>query len=244
MANQSHVQGAKGSNDSDGSGRRGSIPLESPNIHKHDAKIMEKLNLFEKIQAVSNEIRTIEKNMTVGSGNYAYKAVADIDVMIAVKDAETLYKLVSIPIKQELINTEIVRTIKKDVESITYVDIVKMVVRIIDLEEPSQYIDIETFGRGLDSGDKGFGKASTYARKYAMLNAYKIATGEDPDKDKSEELTTPKVDEKRTMVVNYLLKDNAYKNTILSHFNIGSTDDLSDKQINATFTILKNKNLI
>lgn len=244
MANQSHVQGAKGSNDSDGSGRRGSIPLESPNIHKHDAKIMEKLNLFEKIQAVSNEIRTIEKNMTVGSGNYAYKAVADIDVMIAVKDAETLYKLVSIPIKQELINTEIVRTIKKDVESITYVDIVKMVVRIIDLEEPSQYIDIETFGRGLDSGDKGFGKASTYARKYAMLNAYKIATGEDPDKDKSVEQTTVKLDDKRDEVFNYLMTDNKYMNNILAYFSLGSIEDLSDQQIHTVYTNIKKKNLI
>lgn len=249
MANQSHVQGAKGSNDSDGSGRRGSIPLESPkyqtqkNITKIK-KMEEKLNLFQKIQAVSNEIRNIEKNMTVGSGSYAYKAVADIDVMMAVKDAETMYKLVSIPIKQELVKSEVVRTLKKDVESITYVDIVKMTVRIIDLEDHSQYIDIETFGRGLDPGDKGFGKASTYARKYAMLNAYKIATGEDPDKDKSVEQTTIKIDEKRDEVINYLMTDNSYMNNILAYFNLGSSDDLSDKQIHTIYTNLKKKGLI
>ena len=32
-----------------------------------------KKNLYEKIQLVSNEIKNIEKNMTVGKGNYAYK---------------------------------------------------------------------------------------------------------------------------------------------------------------------------
>ncbi len=68
---------------------------------------------------------------------------------------------------------------------INYVDIVKMTLRIVNLENPQEYVDIESFGRGLDTGDKGFGKASTYARKYALLNAYKIATGEDPDKDPS-----------------------------------------------------------
>lgn len=204
----------------------------------------EKMNLYQKIQAVSNEIRTIEKNMTVGSGNYAYKAVADLDVMIAVKDAETLYKLISIPIKQELVKSEVIRTLKKDVESITYVDIVKMTVRILDLEDHSQYIDVETFGRGLDSGDKGFGKASTYARKYAMLNAYKIATGEDPDKDKSVEQTTIRTDEKRDEVINYLMSDNEYKNKILGFFNLGSLEDLSDKQISTIFSNLKKKNLI
>ena len=119
-----------------------------------------------------------------------------------------------------------------------------MVVRIIDLEEPSQYIDIETFGRGLDSGDKGFGKASTYARKYAMLNAYKIATGEDPDKEKSVEQTTVKLDEKRDEVLNYLMTDNKYMNNILAYFNLGSIDDLTDQQIHTVYTNLKKKNLI
>ena len=35
----------------------------------------DKPNLYQKIQLVSNEIKNIEKNMTVGKGNYAYKAV-------------------------------------------------------------------------------------------------------------------------------------------------------------------------
>lgn len=51
-----------------------------------------KKNLYEKIQLVSNEIKNIEKNMTVGKGNYAYKAVQDIDVTLEVKQAERIYK--------------------------------------------------------------------------------------------------------------------------------------------------------
>lgn len=144
------------------------------------------MNIYQKIQLVSNDIKNIEKNMTVGTGNYAYKAVQDIDVVLEVKKYEHIHKILSIPIKQDLIKTDIVRTNKGNgVESITYVDIVKMTLRIINLENPQEYIDIESFGRGLDTADKGFGKASTYARKYALLNAYKIATGEDPDKDPS-----------------------------------------------------------
>ena len=33
----------------------------------------EKNNLYEKIQLVSNEVRNISKDMTVGSGSYSYK---------------------------------------------------------------------------------------------------------------------------------------------------------------------------
>ena len=70
-----------------------------------------KMNIYEKIQAVSNEVRSVEKDMTVGKGNYAYKAVSDLAVTLAIKDAETKYRLVSIPIRQELVNSEILRVL-------------------------------------------------------------------------------------------------------------------------------------
>lgn len=201
-----------------------------------------KLNLFEKIQAVSNEIKNIEKNMQVGKGQYAYKAVSDLDVVLAVKDAETKFKLVSIPVKQEMIKSEIVKSMKDNGnESINYVDIIKMTLRIIDLESPKDFIEIESFGRGLDTADKGFGKASTYARKYALLNAYKIATGEDPDKDKEKPQVPVKEDEKRDAVINYMMTDNNYLQNILSYFNVGTIDDLDKKEINTIYSNLQKK---
>lgn len=201
-----------------------------------------KLNLFEKIQAVSNEIKNIEKNMQVGKGQYAYKAVSDLDVVLAVKDAETKFRLVSIPVRQEMIKSEIVKSMKDNGnESINYVDIIKMTLRIIDLESPKDFIEIESFGRGLDTADKGFGKASTYARKYALLNAYKIATGEDPDKDKEKPQVAVKEDEKRDAVVNYMMTDNNYLQNILSYFSVGCLDDLGKKEINTIYSNLQKK---
>ena len=73
----------------------------------------EKPNLYQKIQLVSNEIKNIEKNLTVGKGNYAYKAVQDIDVTLEVKEAESKHGLVSIPIKQELVKSEIIRVVNE-----------------------------------------------------------------------------------------------------------------------------------
>ena len=206
----------------------------------------QKLNLFEKIQAVSNEVRNISKDMTVGSGSYSYKAVSDIDVTLAVKDAETKFKLVSIPIKQELVNSEVIRIQKKNnEEGLTYVDTIKMTVKIIDLEDTTQSIEIESFGKGIDSGDKGFGKASTYARKYALLNAYKIATGEDPDADKSKEITTAKTpSDQRVLVENYLLKNTTTLQSMLTHFNVGELSDITEKDILVIFKTYSEKKLI
>jgi hypothetical protein len=195
-----------------------------------------KLNLFEKIQLVGDEIRNLEKGLTVGSGNYTYKAVGDLDVTLAVKDAEKKYRLVSIPIKQELVSSEVLKTIDKyNKEKIQFVDNIKMTLRIVDLEDAEKFIDIESFGKGIDSGDKGFGKASTYARKYALLNAYKIATGEDPDKDKSETIQQEPTDTKKDLVTNYLMKDQKGKESTLKHFNLGSIDDLNAEQIEIVY---------
>lgn len=202
----------------------------------------EKKNLYEKIQLVSNEIKNIEKNMTVGKGNYAYKAVQDIDVTLEVKEAEAKYRLVSIPIKQELVKSEIVRIVKDGGgETISYMDIVKMTLRIINLDNTSEFVDVESFGRGLDPGDKGFGKASTYARKYALLNAYKIATGEDPDEIKSKVQTPATIDEVKNAVVNYMMTDSNFTQNILSYFNVGSSDDMTAEQFKMAYNNLKNK---
>lgn len=202
-------------------------------------------NLYKRIQAVSNEIGTIEKNMTVGAGNFAYKAVQDIDVTTTVRKAEAKHGIVSIPIKQELVKSEVLRVVKGNgSEAIQYVDIVKMTLRIVNVDRPEEFIEVESFGRGLDAGDKGFGKASTYARKYALLNAYKIATGEDPDAERSKEQTVVTQDSIRDAVTAYLMKDTTYLQNILSYFNVGEMDDLTESQIRTTYNNLKKKGKI
>ena len=202
------------------------------------------MNLFEKIQAVSDVVRNVEKNIVVGTGNSSYKAVSDIDVLMKVKDAEKEYRLVSIPVRQELVKSEIVRVIGQGgYEKITYADIVKMTVRIVNIDKTDEYIEIESFGRGLDAGDKGFGKASTYARKYALLNAYKIATGEDPDQVKSEQQVTLSKDELKEKVINYLMQNVNYCNSILSFYSLQSTDELETKHINSIYKNLKAKGI-
>lgn len=201
--------------------------------------------LFKKIQQVSNEINNIEKDMTVGSGSYSYKAVSDIQVTLAVKRAETKHGIASVPIKQEQVGSEVIRTIRKDGnEGLTYVDTIKLTLKIVDLES-GESIEVESFGKGIDSGDKGFGKASTYARKYALLNAYKIPTGEDPDADKSvEQSTTATISEKRKLVTDYLDTDVKVKNEALSHFGVDDSSQLAEKDINTMYSTFKKRKVI
>lgn len=204
------------------------------------------MNIYQKIQAVAQEVKNVEKNISVSTGgNNGYKAVADIDVLMKVKEAEQKHGLVSIPVKQELVKSEIVRTVGQGgYEKINYVDVVKMTLRIVNVENPSETVEVESFGRGLDAGDKGFGKASTYARKYALLNAYKIATGQDPDEQKSEQQVALTQNEVRDKVMDYLLQNVGYTNNILKFYSLGSTDDLGTREINSIYKNLKTKGLL
>lgn len=197
-------------------------------------KQSEKINLYHKIQLVANEVRNISKNMQVGNGSYGYKAVSDIDVTLKVKDAEKKHGLVSIPTKQELVNQEVIKTGDGNgKEKITYSFLIKMTTRITDVDNPSEFVDVESFGHGLDSGDKGFGKASTYARKYGLLNAYKIATGEDPDQNKTKTIVANKpISDKRVSVYNIMTSNKQALDTVLNRYGVTRMEDLSDDQIN------------
>ena len=202
------------------------------------------MNLFEKIQAVANEVMNIEKDMTVGSGSYSYKAISDNAVTLAIKKAEKRHRIVSIPIKQELVSSEVIPQVKSGKESLLFVDNIKMTVKIVDLDKTEDFIEVESFGKGIDNGDKGFGKASTYARKYALLNAYKVATGEDPDAEKSETIEATTKDEKREAVTNYCAENNDVQLEVLKHFNVTDMADLSQKQIDVIYTQFKQKKRI
>jgi len=201
------------------------------------------LSLYERMQAISNEVRSLAKDMQVGSGSYAYKAVSDLSVTLAIKDAETKYGVVSIPIRQQIVAQETLKSVDNNGrEKVTFADSIKMTVRFICVEatrdrtappiEGIDYIDVETLARGVDTSDKSFGKASTYARKYALLNAYKIATGEDPDAEKSGETTTIATpDDKRLAVVNFLSKNAKTKDKICVRFAVLDLDELDNTQI-------------
>jgi hypothetical protein len=194
------------------------------------------MNLFEKIQAVSMEVMNLEKDMMVGSGNYAYKAISDTMVTLAVKKAEAKYRILSVPIKQKLVDSQVLKVVDGPKESYLYVDNIKMTIRIYDLDEPTQFVEVESYGKGIDKGDKGFGKAATFARKYALLNAYKIATGEDPDADKSistEAANEP--DAQRVTVLNRLSKDAKLSQDVCKHFGVANPDELDGKQIDKLF---------
>ncbi len=59
-------------------------------------------------------------------------------------------------------------------------------VKFINIDNPDDFISTISYGEGIDTQDKGIGKAYSYAVKYAYLKALGLETGDDPERDNIE----------------------------------------------------------
>ena len=153
-------------------------------------------NIYKKMSAITAELTAVAKNLNVGIGKSAYKAVGEADVLAAVKPLEEKHGVYSYPYSRKIVEADLVTTTSEYQGKVTektnrYLRI-ETVYRFVNIDNPEEYIDITTYGDGIDPQDKAVGKAMTYSDKYALLKAYKIITGEDPDQFKSEEGKTEK----------------------------------------------------
>lgn len=152
------------------------------------------MNIYEKLLAITSEMQTVAKNLEVGIGKNQYKAVGEADVLRAVKELEKKYNVYSYPYSRKVIDSSIMQTKKEYQGQVTEGNQIFMrletVYRFVNIEKPEEYIDITTYGDGVDTQDKAPGKAMTYGDKYALMKAYKIITGEDPDQNPSPDNVT------------------------------------------------------
>lgn len=158
------------------------------------------LNIFQRMLAATSEINRVAKNLKVDiSKSQSYKAVAESDVLEAVKPIEEKYGIYSYPVSRTVIKDEAYTTTSeydgRKSEKTTFFMRLATVYRFVNIDNPDDYIDITTYGDGVDTQDKAPGKAMTYADKYALLKAYKIQTGDDPDANASGNLGKKKFEE-------------------------------------------------
>ena len=192
------------------------------------------MNLFEKLSAITQDISTVAKNLSVGYGKSSYKAVGEADVLAAVKPAEAAHKVYSYPVEREIVESGVLTSMRNDgTESKQNFMRVRTVYRFVDMEDPASYIDVTTYGDGIDPGDKAPGKAMTYADKYALLKAYKIITGDDPDQYASEPLKEvrgyPKRDEMISVCEKYFTGENLQR--LLDYYNVSAIRFLKNEQL-------------
>lgn len=154
------------------------------------AKENKAANIYQRLSAISTELATVAKDLEIEvTKSRKYKAVGEANVLRAVKPLEAKHGVYSFPVEREIIesgtleSTDFNGNVRKQL-----FERIKVVYRFINVDNPEEFIDITSYGDGIDSGDKSVCKAMTYADKYALLKAYKIVTGDDPDQEASGDL--------------------------------------------------------
>jgi hypothetical protein len=215
------------------------------------------MNIYEKMSLITDEVGVVEKKLNVEiNKSKSYKAVSERDILDAVKPIEKKYRIYSYPVKREIIDKD---TLVKEIEyngNITRTNTLFMrlgtAYRFVNIDNPSEYIDIDTYGDGLDTGDKATGKAMTYADKYALMKAYKISTGDDPDKDASPEngykksKTIRKADEEINLDLTrdfnaVLIESGQDIEDLLAHYGVDNYNELTDEQKIEAIAVMKKK---
>ena len=151
-------------------------------------------NIFQRLSAITLELSTVAKNLEVGTGKSQYKAVGEADVLRAVKPLEAKHGVYSYPYSRQIIESGTIENEKIDYQTKEKIvqkslfERIETIYRFVNVDNPTEYIDITTYGDGIDTQDKSVGKAMTYGDKYALMKAYKIITGDDSDAKPSESL--------------------------------------------------------
>lgn len=144
----------------------------------------EKLNIFQRISKIMEEVEYLQKDdrvVTNSKANTGYKAISEEKVTTEIRKALIKYGVVIIPVEQNHKRED--EVINEKTNRITTVD---TTYRIQNIEDKDDYILAVSSGTGVDTQDKGIGKAMTYSYKYLILRTFAIPTGEDPDKTSSE----------------------------------------------------------
>ena len=133
------------------------------------------MNLHQKINAIMADVTYIYKDGQISFGSTKYRAVTEEQVLSIIRPHLIKHHIDIYPVSLDM---------GRDGQITSSV----MSFKVVDADNPEDFIIIWSAGQGSDTQDKGAGKSITYAEKYALLKLFLVPTGDDPDKISSAEL--------------------------------------------------------
>lgn len=158
-------------------------------------------NLFQRLHAVMQEVSYVQKEDKMVNNQYRF--VSHDGVTAAVRPALLNHGVLAVP--QNMKRTQDGN--RTEIE----LDVV-----FINIDDPKESFAVPSVGYGIDTQDKGPGKAISYAVKYALLKALSLETGDDPERDLIEHKPDEKPKDTR--------EDKAFMRDFL--YALGNTDDV------------------
>jgi len=138
---------------------------------------LQDIDIYGRIAGISSELRYVQKGSTVkgktkSGGEFSYKGVSHDAVVAQLQPYFAKYRIHAFPTVIEE---------RYDVsKSMTVLKVEVMFACVDDVISPVVF-KTHVYGYGQDYGDKGVGKAYSYAMKYALLKTFFLETGEDDE---------------------------------------------------------------
>lgn len=147
----------------------------------------ESKNLYQRISAIMADVAYLQKDDKVDTGGgKSYKAITEEKVTGAIRAAMIKHGVVIFPVAQRTTRDDEAVKDKYGNDKVNRITTVETTYRIVNVDNPDDCIETVSTGTGVDTQDKGVGKAMTYAYKYLLLRTFAIPTGDDPDKISSD----------------------------------------------------------
>lgn len=152
------------------------------------------LNVYQKINSIMQAVSYVQKTGSIQVGKGSYSAVLHDHVTQLVQPHFVNHGLV---VEPKIVEHEFERysVVTKYGEADRYECKVKVVLNVINADNPEERITVDAIAIGIDSQDKAPGKAYSMAIKYCYLKLLMLASG-DQEEDRVEEA---KIIKKNTM---------------------------------------------
>lgn len=139
------------------------------------------MTLAAKLAEIYTEVDRFAKSKQVTGSGPSYKYTPVEEIADYLRTAMGARGVVMIPCHTEIHVSEDAGTTKSG--TTRWRHIVKVEWQITD---GSDSLMVSSVGESMDTGDKGMNKAQTAARKYALIGAFQLSTGDDPDRSHPE----------------------------------------------------------
>lgn len=168
----------------------------------------EKLNLHQKMVEIRRTVEFLKKE----NQGHGFKFVSSSQTLFAVKEKMDELGVLLLP----SVDGHTVSPHTTSGGKSWYFTEIDLEYSWINAEDPKDREVVKWYGQGLDDGEKGVGKAFTYAEKYLMLKTFNIPTDkDDPDASKppADTKQKPLTDADHKKTVNQMTQDLASKGT-------------------------------
>lgn len=189
------------------------------------------MNIYQRINEIRKAVTYVQKDALVTG----YKAVTHDQVTAALREMMVQHGVVTVPTLKTSQFSETGDLTAKGTKWMLYQATYQ--IRFVNIDEPSDFVEVEIESQALDNGDKATGKAMSYAVKYAMLKIFSLETGESDEgrqddfrqkREEKERINT----EQKDQLIKLIEESGADLPKLLAFYKISKLEEMSVSEYN------------